>query len=48
LTAVHAQKGVAYRVSVEVADRHGVIARYGNTNPIELESARVVAHVAYL
>jgi hypothetical protein len=48
LTAVHAQKGVAHRVSVEVADRHGVKARCDNTNIIELESARVAAHVAYL
>ena len=47
-TAVHAQKGVAHRVSVEVADRHGVIARCHNTDSIELESTIVAAHVTYL
>ena len=48
LTAVHAQKGVAHRVSVGVADRQGVPARCDSTNTIELERTRVVAYVAYL
>ena len=47
-TAVHAQKGVAHRVAIEVADRHRVIARRDGTNIIELESTIVAAHVAYL
>src|SRR5207247_4317499 len=47
-TAVHAQKGVAHRISVGVPDRHDVTVRCVNMNTIELESTRVVAHVHYL
>ena len=47
-TAVHAQISVAHRVSVEIADRHRVIARRDGTNIIELESTIVAPYVAYL
>src|SRR5204862_2477458 len=48
LSAVHAQKGAALRISVGVVDRHGVTVRCVSSNTIELEGTRVVAHVAYL
>ena len=47
LITVHAQKGVAHRVSVEVADPQGVRARYDITNK-ERQSTRIVAHVPHL
>src|SRR5437763_15084167 len=47
-TAVHAQKGVAHRISVGVPDRHDLSARCVSSNMIELEGTRVVAHVTYL
>jgi hypothetical protein len=47
-TAVDAQIRVAHRVSIQVANRHCVIARCYDTDGIELESTIIAAHIAHL